>query len=1187
VVQLRFLLGPAGSGKTYRCLHEIREALIAAPEGPALILLTPKQATFQIERQLLAEAPLSGYTRLHILAFDRLAGFILDQLGTRRRGILDEEGRLMVLRGLLSRKREKLQLFRASARLTGFAQQLSTVLREIQDHQVTPEALEAMAAECRSQTALGFKLQDLAALLREYLAWLAAHDLEDAGSLLNSATDALKKAAGGDASWKADREAQKRENAATGGRDSKRVRATAVQLDFREAFTQADRESRPASWLADQVWVDGFGEFSPQELDLLSALLPHCRQSTLALCLDPAPPEKLSWLSNWSFSQASFEACKRRFAAIPGVVMRTDRIERSPGKTRFKRSNVLAHLESGWPLPRPFPPAQVGNWRSEDLRVVTCADPETEARVAAHEILRHVRSGGRFRECGVIVRDLEVYHQILPQVFANLGIPLFLDRRESIAHHPLAELTRSALRTVALQWPHEDWFAALKTGLVPASDTEIDRLENEALARGWRGSFWQKPIAIPDDVELSRALAQVQARVMPPFQKLALALAQTKNRPSGKALAAAIRAFWEVLRVEEQMRSWAAEEERGGQQMMSGSAHVTTWEQLNQWLDNVELGFAAEALTLREWLPVLDAGLASLTIGLIPPAIDQVVIGGVDRSRTAEIRLALVLGMNESIFPARPEEPILLNEGDRQELEGRNLRLGTGFREQLARERFLAYIACTRASERLVLTYALQDGQGDPLNPSPLLLTIKRLYPGLQWDTAGRSVSVRDAVHPSELVGWLPREIEDGLPAGATSSRNHGIPEELLETPVLQSFTRELERFSRESVEVAITPEYALRLYGPVLRTSVSRMEQFAACPFQFFVRSGLKAEERKRFELDAREQGSFQHDVLAMFHEQLRRDNRDWRDLTPKEARALVRQVAEGVVRSYHDGLLQASDQTRFLAKVLTGSLEDFVETLVGWMQTQYRFRPTRVELPFGEGDQPPWSLDLGEGRRLDLYGRIDRVDLWADGQTDEALCVVIDYKSSEKKLDPLFLAHGLQLQLLMYLNVLRRWPNPAKDFGVSRLTPAGVFYVNLRGRYKAEANRKRALAAAEGAPRLAYRHSGRFDASRLSLLDGRPEVLKGDQFAYRRIKGGLHRGDKDPMTSSEFLALLDSIQDQLGKMGREVFSGTARLDPFRKQTVTACDQCSYQPICRIDPWTHSFRVLKQSSDSAGEEEG
>src|SRR6202030_3515899 len=112
---------------------------------PPLLLLAPKQTTYQLERQLLAYPSLPGYTRLHILSFDRLAFFIFDRLQKTPPRMLDEEGRLMVLRGLLAKKRDELKLFRASARLTGFAQQLSLVLRELQRQNLTPETLSQLA----------------------------------------------------------------------------------------------------------------------------------------------------------------------------------------------------------------------------------------------------------------------------------------------------------------------------------------------------------------------------------------------------------------------------------------------------------------------------------------------------------------------------------------------------------------------------------------------------------------------------------------------------------------------------------------------------------------------------------------------------------------------------------------------------------------------------------------------------------------------------------------------------------------------------------------------------------------------------------------------------------------------------------------------------------------------------------
>jgi ATP-dependent helicase/nuclease subunit B len=407
---------------------------------------------------------------------------------------------------------------------------------------------------------------------------------------------------------------------------------------------------------------------------------------------------------------------------------------------------------------------------------------------------------------------------------------------------------------------------------------------------------------------------------------------------------------------------------------------------------------------------------------------------------------------------------------------------------------------------------------------------------------------------------------------------------ELSKVPAIAGLMERLRHYRATQLEERLSPELVEKLYSRVLRTSVSRMEQFAACPFKFFVHSGLRAEERKLFELDIREQGTFQHDVLALFHQQLQRENRRWRDITPQGARELIGRIAEVLAVGYRDGLLHSSEQTRFMLRVMTESLQDFIETLVGWMRGQYQFDPVAVELPFG--DQPQgwaWEVELGEGHRLAIQGRIDRIDFFREPESDAARCVVVDYKSGQRQLDPVLLANGLQLQLLTYLNVVRSWRNPREQFGVGRLIPAGVFYVSLRGRYERERNRRDALADLDAALHLAYRHTGRFDKAALPLLDSRPGVQEGDQFNFRLTKDGqVYKNCHEALSTTEFAALLDSVESNLREMGRRIFSGAAEVDPYRKGSITACDYCDYRGICRIDPWTHKFRVLRKSPEQA-----
>ena len=1145
-VQARFLLGPAGSGKTFRCLKEIRAALREAAEGPPLILLAPKQATFQLERQLLvnpAAAELNGYTRLHIFSFERLAQFVFEKLQVAPPQLLAEEGRIMVLRALLIQHEEELKLFHRSARRPGFAQQLGRLLGELQQFHFTPAKLRKLAARLAGRRELQDKLRDLALLNDVYASWLAEHGLQDANHLLDFATDALR------------------------GLQTPILRpgATGSRPNFK-------------LWCS-ALWLDGFAEMTPQELDLLAAIMPHCERATLAFCLEGEPRADTSWLSIWSSVGRTFEQCRQRLANLPRCEIGIEILKRNPDKNRFAESSELTRLEKNW-ASSAFSNSELRAPNSA-ISITVCSNPEAEAAFAAREILGFVRAGARFRDCAVQVRSLDGYHKPLARVFRRYGVPFFLDRRESVAHHPLAELTRSAFRTVAFDWPHADWFAALKAGFSGVEESEIDRLENAALESGWHGKKWRETLPAGD-----ASFECLRKRIFPPFGNFAGQLARHQNQPSGGQLASALRNLWDELEVEKTLEQWSLAELKGTSPVTRHpSLHSTVWGQMNAWLDNVALAFPHEALPLRDWLPVLEAGLASLTVGVIPPVLDEVLVGAIDRARNPNLKFALVLGVNESVFPAAPAAPPILTDADRDELERGGAALGLDLRERLARECYYGYIACTRAREKLAVTCARHDADGKTLNPSPFISHLRRLIPELEIGEFGGEIGVAETVHSTEIAATLA-EIQNS--AGAVAARLDSKESlrasppadagwsELLELPALKKLAESLRRLREPDPAENLSSALAEKLFGPVLRTSVSRLEEFAQCPFRFFVRSGLQAGERKIFELDARERGSFQHEVLKKFHDGLKQEGRRWRDLTPPQARERIRAIAIELTENFHGGLLRDTAQTQFEARAMTESLQDFIEVIVSWLRTQNEFDPAAAELDFGSdaARAPAWELDSGDGHRLALQGRIDRVDLWHGPGSDTALALVMDYKSGGKKLDATLVEHGVQLQLLTYLNVLRHWSDPHSVLGVGTLVPAGVFYVNLRGQYEGGRTRVEALHNAGEARKRAYRHTGRFDASVLPELD---RVGAADQFSYQRNNdGSLRKGSAEALPQAEFEKLLDRVETQLRSMGRAIFSGVAKVDPYRKGSETPCEYCDYRAACRIDPWTHRYRVLR-----------
>ncbi|MSU33983.1 MAG: hypothetical protein EXS36_02525 [Pedosphaera sp.] len=1096
-MDVQFLLGPAGSGKTFRCIEAVRAELRLAPDGPPLLFITPKQATFQLERQLLQDTDLPGFTRLHILSFSRLAERLMDWLEVSPPEMLSEQGRVMVLRALLGRHRDRLKLFHASARMPGLARKLGEWLASLQEHRLGPEALDELAARLGLPQPLAAKLSDTAILLRAYQEWLTAHQLEDADRWIELAAGHAR-------------------------------RTASARLRF------------------GGLWLDGFSEITPQQLDLLTATLPFSERSTLAFCLDHAPGEPTSWLSAWSIIGETFRKCHREIAAMPDARVSVDLLPRDRRHSRFGPGSELGHLEAYWTRPRPAAWVGVVDAHGQtgfdfdtppiptQIRLAICPTPEDEAELAAAEITKHVRQGVRYREIAVLFRSLDPHLPAFRRAFRRAGIPSFVDQREPAGHHPVAELTRGALRTVAQGWRHEDWFGALKSGLVDANDSALDRLENEAIRRGWDAADWSR-----SHTDIAEELDVLRAKVVRPFATLLQTLGP---RPSGTLLAAGLRSFWMELAVANTLTEVTAQAFGALAQTDLNHSVLTA---LDAWLQDVEQAFHDECMTLAEWLPVLESALGNLTVGLVPPALDQVLIGTVDRSRNPNLQLVFLPGWNEGYFPADNSRHPLLSPEEGDALERAGVFLGSG-RRQMGHERFLAYIALTRSRSRVVVSYSRRDTAGKERTPSPLLDSLKKLFPGLTAES------------------WSA----PGLAAASSLSDTSPAPQERL----------------IQAVSSAV--------FGDELRSSVSRMEQFAACPFQFYAVSVLRLNEREEFELNARERGSFQHEVLSQFHALTRMENKPWRAYNQTEINERIQRIGLEVALTFRHGLLQSDAPSRHRAQYLIRDLTRLVTTLVQWMSS-FTLDPIAVELPFGlpGAALPAWKLDLGNGRRLALQGKIDRIDAYHDPVTQKNWVFIGDYKSTPKKFEPWRAATGLQIQLPSYLAALlellaeyRRRPMTPEnarptgdDSTAGAVAPellaaspvaAGMAYIPLRPRPA----RQRPEDAGELAYDDGFVHRGRFDIAALEWLAD-PRKDRTAQFRLDLKKDGSPGKRGDLLTSTDFNQLLDAQRNVLRELGRRIVSGESAPSPFKHGTETACDHCDFTNVCGFDPGTMAFR--------------
>jgi ATP-dependent helicase/nuclease subunit B len=1118
---VRFVLGRAGTGKTRHCCDALLAELARGDER-RLLLLVPEQAAFQMERALAQRAPGGGYTRAEVLSFSRLARRVFDQTGGEPE-TLSPEARSLALRAVVAQRGAALGALRRAAATTGFFSEFGRLIEELVSEGITPEDLRA-AADRLDDPAARRETRETAEIYTAYLTWLGPQRIDPAARL-------------------------------------------AV---LRQRLTQLP-------WLRDAaLWIDGFAGFTGQEFATLVSLAGVVRDVTITLLLDPAgaavqsPRQQPDPLGLFCRTETTYLRLRQIFAAA-SVEIQPPLLLQPATAPRFGSAPTLATLEAGLAAPLSASAESAGG-RGEEVRVLECATHRDEVRAAARWIrkqLADVPAALHFRDFALIARDLAPFADVIAEVFEEYEIPYFLDCRRPLRAHPLSGLVAALLDAVLTDFEVRPMVRLLRTRLLPVSRDDAEQLENlitNNVVRGvewWHRATWEFGASPAPDEAYHAVRHALVAALEPP-----LALAREKQGASGAAWAAALYDVLERLHVRRQLESWIAEA-RTQRHWENAELHRLAWEALCDVLDDLHAVLGDVRVTAAEVAGILTSALGELTLGLAPPTVDQVLVSAIERSRHPDIKHAWVLGVNEGIFPARPAEDLLLSTPRRQVLVDAGLAALPVHREDVLAERLLAYIAFTRPSQSLTISYAVVGDDGDKLLPSSLLTGVQRVLPGL--------AIARDEAHPppthvAELArGYLSvhsdaRHVRERL-------RYARLCEKVRELPALAGPLEWSLRGLRYVNEPGALGNFRQPHGGPAAvawDTSPSEIETYLQCPFRHFVRFGLNLQEWRGPKPLRWDLGDAAHELLANVTRRAMREPGGVHavsDIRWQELLAAV--VREYWQRRPADERARRADLAFQIDFLVTLLRDVVVAHAARWRRGQ--FEPLGCELEF----RSPVGLAVR------LRSKIDRADICR--QVKPPLVLVYDYKSSG--IGPLtqpFLT-GSRLQLFLYLAAL------AQAEPTSR--PAGVFLAPL---YPDLGVLENGYAAdADPAEQLMYLHRprGMVTESGARLLDrqlgGTPSPV-----AQLRVK-----------TNGDFYTNCDAkpaaaIEQRLDLAARTVLfaadgiqAGRIEIAPLVEKRARACSRCEFQAVCRFDPAYNPSRaaeaVLPHLEEETDEAEG
>lgn len=1087
---LKFVFGPSGSGKSsYLYQHVIQESM-KYPERNYIVLV-PEQFTMQTQKDLVMMHERKGIMNIDVLSFARLAYRVFEETGGGGLPVLDDEGKNLILRKIAGDYESELKMLGGHMKKQGYISEVKSVISEFTQYDIGEDEIERVMESAGESSRLYYKLADIRLLYRGFTDYLREKYITKEELL-----DVLS------------REVEK----------SERLKNSTVVLD-------------------------GFTGFTPVQDRLLGELMRHCREVIVTVTMDRREnpyvyehPYQLFALSKQMVTSL-LQIAKQNKIPVEESVELYGHVP-----WRFKEQEALAFLEKH--LFRYG--AGAYEKEQEQVKLHLAKNPREEAYAVAEQVRRMMREDGyRLRDIGVIVSDMDVYADHLKQAFIKYDIPFFMDHKRSILLNSFVEYIRSVLHMAEQSFSYESVFRFLSTNLAGFTYEEIDELENYVIGLGIKGyKHWQekwtrklKGMAQEDLDKMNHYRRQLVEKV----DGLIYVLRQRR-----KTVADITRAIYEFM-VQENLQVRLAEQEelfKAKGELALAREYAQIYRIVIELFDKFVELLGDEEVSLSEYCKLLDAGLEEARVGVIPPEVDQVVIGDMQRTRLKDIKALLFAGANDVYLPGALLRTGLLSELDREKFAREKLTLSAGGKEKAYVQKFYLYLNLTKPSEKLDIYYSKVSADGKSVRPSYLIQELQKLFPKLKVRDEERYLKEQEL---TENIGFDRMIREFVQKRHETDGAWCELYSWYKKNPKWQE---KVERFLeagyyRKPLD-ALTEEAAKRLYGEEFETSITRMERFAVCAFSHFLTYGLGLREREEYDFQAADLGNVCHRALERFSYKVERETGDWLKLTEEQRNQYVEESVEEAIADYGNSILYSSSRNAYLIVRMKRMLEKTVWALTKQLAAG-DFKPSAYEMRFANG-------------------KIDRVDTCEEG--DCIYVKVIDYKTGSKSFDVTALYHGLQLQLMVYMDAalqLEQKKHPEKE-----ILPAGVFYYRIQDplidRPKEGEERESILKE--------LKPDGMISLEK-EVLEHLDHCMVGESsvIPVKYNKNGSLSKSSKAASAQDFYLMMKYAVNKVEEIRQKILSGDVKVNPYRRGTETSCDYCSYRQICGFDTKMEGYR--------------
>ncbi len=1115
-----------------------------AGERQKILLLVPDQFTLQAERNAFFYLGLDGLMDLEVMSQSRLGFKVISEIGGSGKTPIDKYGRHMLLAKILTEENHQLEAFRGMNQRVSFIEMANNLISEMKQFNASTDDVRNILEETEATSILHRKLKDIHRIYERYEELIRGKYL-DTEDYLNLFVSGIS----------------------------------------RSAFVRNSI-----------IWINGFDYLTPKSLDIVGQLMLTASEVNVVLTADCSSGRGDCASAPESRDRDLFDLTRDLMSRLKALAAKNGlEYEEKPIDERFKLSEgngpgektpELVHLEQElYAYPNIRVPA--GN----AVTLCQAANFYAEAETAAARIVRLIREEGfRYRDILVICNDMETRASVIKRVFADYGIEAFLDKKRDILHHPSVEFITALIDIAAKGWQHEDVFRMLKTNLTPLSMSACEELENYAVKYRIKGNRWKTDFTYGMHAFGEETLEKINQSRALVYEYITSFESRFKQTQTVRERTAAI---YDFLKDEaklpegiEALMDYLIEEN----QLEYAEEASQIWSMIIAIFDQIVELIGEEELSAEEYGVILKSGFEAIEIGLLPPTIDQIMVGTMQRTRTGNIKALIVLGANDGLLPAAASSESLLNEDEKALLYGKGIEICKIDDLRLKEEKLGIYKTFSKPTRYLWIGYSASDLEGKESKPSILFDKIKKIYKGLEVekDILNQEEPLLLIETPGSTLKHMTASFRDAMEGNPLSAEweeayrwYENCSEERLR-PVKEGllFSNRMEKIKKNLIQRLYNRDRSLEL-----SLSPSRLERFSRCPFSHFINYGLRPDERRIFEIAGREIGDVYHQCFMKLSAALSIPGLEvtdsaspWMNVTRKRCQEMIDSFIEDAAQEYREGILVQGEEERYRSSRMKRVCGDAAWALIEHVQTG-RIRNVFFESEFGRavGKQfPPIEVALGE-ETVYIEGKIDRVDILG-GKEGGDYVKIIDYKSGKERFDTEEAKAGWRLQLMLYLRAATGAVSELSARAVSEAgalsegyKPAGVFYFEIAEPLvdvtdisdenyteKVKAERKKSFKL-DGV----VLDDQRIIESIAGEFSGFSDILP-----VKKTKDGTYAGtsERKLLKEEEFIELIAAVNKKVEDLCHELSDGSIEIKPKKVKDETACKFCLYKSICCFD---------------------